>query len=152
ERMLDGIVDRLMRALLVDRAAVLLESPDAPHTFVPACVSGMPAPSASTFGFLKHAGAEPPIFFETEVQGLHYFIPCRAKDRVIAYLALGRTRNGDYLTREDIELLEAVSDYVGIALENALLYRSLEQKATEYQNLKDFSENIVESINVGVLV
>jgi two-component system NtrC family sensor kinase len=45
-----------------------------------------------------------------------------------------------------------VSDYVGIALENARLYRSLEQKATEYQSLKDFSENIIESINVGVVV
>src|SRR5206468_6860495 len=70
----------------------------------------------------------------------------------IAYIGLGRTRNGDYLTSEDLELLETVSDYVGIALENARLYRSLEQKASEYQSLKDFSENIIESINVGVLV
>ena len=45
-----------------------------------------------------------------------------------------------------------MSDYVGIALENARLYRSLEQKAAEYQSLKDFSENIIESINVGVVV
>ena len=45
-----------------------------------------------------------------------------------------------------------MSDYVGIALENARLYRSLEQKASEYQSLKDFSENIIESINVGVVV
>jgi len=35
---------------------------------------------------------------------------------------------------------------------DALLYKSLEQKAAEYHNLKDFSENIIESINVGVLV
>ena len=83
---------------------------------------------------------------------LNYFIPCRVKDRVIAYIALGRTQNGDYLTSEDLELLETVSDYVGIALENARLYRSLEQKAGEYQSLKDFSENIIESINVGVVV
>ena len=41
---------------------------------------------------------------------------------------------------------------VGIALENARLYRSLEQKASEYESLKDFSENIIESINVGVVV
>ena len=45
-----------------------------------------------------------------------------------------------------------MSDYIGIALENARLYRSLEQKASEYQSLKDFSENIIESINVGVVV
>src|SRR5207244_92155 len=68
------------------------------------------------------------------------------------YVGLGRTENGDYLTSEDIELLETISDYIGIALENARLYRSLEQKATEYQSLKDFSENIIESIKVGVVV
>jgi hypothetical protein len=63
------------------------------------------------------------------VHDLNYFIPCRAKDRVIAYIALGRTQNGDYLTSEDLELLETVSDYVGIALENARLYQSVQQKA-----------------------
>src|SRR5262249_211359 len=83
---------------------------------------------------------------------LTYFIPCRIKDRMNAYIGLGRTQNGDYLTSEDLELLETVSDYIGIALENARLYRSLEQKASEYQSLKDFSENIIESINVGVVV
>ena len=31
------------------------------------------------------------------------------------------------------------------------MYASLEQKAVEYERLKDFNENIVESINVGVL-
>jgi len=77
---------------------------------------------------------------------------CRVKDRVFAYIGLGRTQKGDYLTSEDLELLETLADYIGIALENALLYKSLEQKAAEYHNLKDFSENIIESINVGVLV
>ena len=38
-----------------------------------------------------------------------------------------------------------------MALDNAQLYTSLEQKALEIARLKDFSENIVESLNVGVL-
>src|ERR1019366_5214664 len=38
-----------------------------------------------------------------------------------------------------------------IALDNAQLYSSLEQKAVQIERLKDFSENIVESLNVGVL-
>jgi cation:H+ antiporter len=70
---------------------------------------------------------------------------------VIAYIGLGQTQKGDYLNSEDLELLEAMSDYVGIALENARLYKSLEQRAAEYHDLKDFNENIIESINVGVL-
>jgi PAS domain S-box-containing protein len=40
---------------------------------------------------------------------------------------------------------------VAVALDNAQLYTSLEQKASEIVRLKDFSENIVESLNVGVL-
>src|SRR5262249_5163481 len=102
--------------------------------------------------FLSAKSSRPYIFFENEVHELNYFIPCHVKDRVIAYIGLGRTENGDYLTSEDIELLETVSDYIGIALENARLYRSLEHRATEYQTLKDFNENIIESINVGVVV
>ncbi len=50
-----------------------------------------------------------------------------------------------------MELLQTLSNYVGIATENANLYRSLKQKVDEYERLKEFSENIVESINVGIL-
>src|SRR6202165_942957 len=40
---------------------------------------------------------------------------------------------------------------VGQAIENATLYRSLQLKVEEYERLKEFSENIVESIHVGIL-
>ena len=152
ENMLDRIVDRLGRALFVNRAAIFLEDPADPSRFVPARVTGLTIPDNADFSFLKSFTDRPYIFFEADLYDLNYFIPCRVKDRVIAYIGLGRTQNGDYLTSEDLDLLETVSDYVGIALENARLYRSLEQKATEYQSLKDFSENIIESINVGVMV
>jgi PAS domain S-box-containing protein len=48
-------------------------------------------------------------------------------------------------------LLQTLANYVGIAIENAGLYRSLKAKIGEYERLKEFSENIVESINVGIL-
>ena len=51
----------------------------------------------------------------------------------------------------DVELLLTLAGYVGIAIENAALYRSLQRKVEEYERLKEFSENIVESINVGIL-
>src|SRR5439155_342939 len=44
-----------------------------------------------------------------------------------------------------------VAGYLAIAIQNGRLYASLEQKAAQYERLKDFNENIVESINVGVL-
>jgi two-component system NtrC family sensor kinase len=37
-----------------------------------------------------------------------------------------------------------------IAIQNAQLYRRLEQKIFDFERLRDFNENIVESINIGV--
>ena len=59
--------------------------------------------------------------------------------------------DGDFLSSEDVELLFTIAGYLAIALDNAQLYNSLEQKAAQIERLKDFSENIVESLNVGVL-
>jgi len=82
---------------------------------------------------------------------LTYYLPCSARGRTIAYLGVSRTDTGDFLSSEDVELLVTLSGYVGIAVDNALLYRSLARKADEYERLKEYSENIVESINVGVV-
>ena len=82
---------------------------------------------------------------------LTYYFPCVARGRVIAYMGVSRTESGDFLPSEDVELLTTLSGYVGIAFENVTLYQSLARKAGEYERLKEFSENIVESINVGIL-
>jgi PAS domain S-box-containing protein len=152
ENMLGLIVDRLSRALSVDRTAVFLEDSQNRDSFKPAFISGLAIPPDADLSFLKGWTDRPYLFFNDDIFGLNYFIPCRVKDRVIAYIGLGQTQKGDFLTSEDLELLETMGDYIGIALENALLYKSLEQKAAEYHDLKDFSENIIESINVGVVV
>ncbi|HUB52972.1 MAG TPA: ATP-binding protein, partial [Terracidiphilus sp.] len=71
--------------------------------------------------------------------------------RTIAVIGLGRTLGGDFLSSEDVELLESLASYIGIALQNASLYARLEEKMVEFERLKEFNENIVESINVGIL-
>ncbi|HEV8130421.1 MAG TPA: ATP-binding protein [Acidobacteriota bacterium] len=83
--------------------------------------------------------------------GLSYVEPLRARDRVIAILVLGKRCNGDWLSSEDFDLLQAISGYLAIAIENASLYQSVETKAQELEQLKVFSESIIESIQVGVL-
>jgi PAS domain S-box-containing protein len=86
---------------------------------------------------------------------LNYYLPCRVQDgdaqRTIAVIGLGRTIGGDFLSSEDVELLESLASYIGIALQNASLYARLEEKIGEFERLKEFNENIVESINVGIL-
>ena len=87
---------------------------------------------------------------------LNYYVPCRAASHdgagrnTIAVLGLGRTGDGDFLSSEDMELLESLAGYIGIAIQNAQLYRRLQQKIFDFERLRDFNENIVESINIGV--
>jgi signal transduction histidine kinase len=82
---------------------------------------------------------------------LTYYLPCTVRGRTIAYIGLSRTTDGEYLSSVDVELMLTLAGYVAIAIENATLYRSLQRKVEEYERLKEFSENIVESINVGIL-
>jgi len=80
-----------------------------------------------------------------------YYLPCKVHGRTIAYIGASRTVDGEYLSSVDVELLLTQTGYIAIAIENASLYRSLQRKVDEYERLKEFSENIVESINVGIL-
>ena len=132
-------------------------------------------------GFLDFDGprSQSHIFFENTQQTLHlgenqqttaalldlnYYLPCRVQDgtqagtaglsnltRTIAVIGLGRTTGGDFLSSEDVELLESLASYIGIALQSASLYSRLEAQVSEFERLKEFNENIVESINVGIL-
>jgi two-component system, NtrC family, sensor kinase len=84
--------------------------------------------------------------------GFHHFLALKVEGKIIGCLAMGRKRDGDYLTGDDWELLTTVSPSVALALENAYLYSRESVRALEMQRLKDYSENIIESLTVGVAV
>jgi two-component system, NtrC family, sensor kinase len=168
DKMLASVVDRLSRTLLVDRMAIFLANSDSSR-FELAKSFGLAHVTGLDLSFLAKTRVEDAaghIFFENTHQvpretpaaqeaiarlDLNYYIPCHAQQKTIAFLGLGKTMEGDFLSSEDVELLETLAGYIGIAIQNGRLYASLEQKVTEYERLKDFNENIVESINVGVL-
>ncbi len=168
DKMLLSVVDRLARTLLVDRIAIFLASPDMSR-FEVAKSFGLGQVTGFDLSFLVKPRLEDAaghIFFENTHQlpreapaaqeairrmDLNYYIPCHVQQKTIAFLGLGKTMQGDFLSSEDVELLETLAGYIGIAIQNGRLYASLEQKVAEYERLKDFNENIVESINVGVL-
>jgi two-component system NtrC family sensor kinase len=170
EPMLGSVLDRISQTLLVDRLAVFLEDPSTRERFALARSMGIHTEGELDLSFLETSGRpgleRGCLFFETgrvaadetesvrrtlEQLDLNYFIPCRFRERTVAVLGLGKTVDGDYLSSEDLELLSTIAGYLAIAIENAGLYHSLEQKALQVERLKDFSENIVESLRIGVV-
>src|SRR5205807_116373 len=167
--MLGSVMDRLSQTLLVDRLAIFVDDPEQPGSMRLARSMGVRLSGSMDLSFLDPARPEfvrGALFFESpraardvtdsvrrslEQLDLNYFIPCRIREHTVAILGLGKTVDGDFLSSDDVELVETIAGYVAVALDNAQLYSSLEQKALEIARLKDFSENIVESLNIGVL-
>ena len=167
DSLLDRVMERLAVTLDVERLAVFLAS--GPEGLRLVKSRGLDYSGTLDLSFLDpqrdelHKGY---LFFDSvkrpwgvpsaaqatiEQLDLHYYLSFRLKERTLGYLGLGKTRKGDFLSSEDVDLLQTLGGYISIALENAGLYESLEHRALQYQTLKDFNENIIESINVGVL-
>ena len=167
--MLGSVMDRISQTLLVDRLAIFVDDSDQPGKMRIARSMGVRLSASVDLSFLDPARPEfarGALFFESpraakdvsdsvrltlEQWDLNYFVPCRIREHTVAVLGLGKTVDGDFLSSDDVELVETIAGYLAVALDNAQLYSSLEQKALEIARLKDFSENIVESLNIGVL-
>ncbi|WP_419806837.1 ATP-binding protein [Terriglobus sp.] len=143
----------------------------ASHGFSPDALADLPQhTSAASFLQFDPLNMQGHVFFENPAQlphlsendqrasqqlDLNYYLPCRVAEadrpaRTIAVIGLGRTREGDFLSSEDMELLESLAGYISIAIQNAQLFASLELQRAEFERLKEFNENIVESIKVGI--
>ncbi|HOQ46127.1 MAG TPA: ATP-binding protein [Bryobacteraceae bacterium] len=176
DAMLQAVSDRLIRTLSIQRLAFFLSDESETRfelkrafgsDLKPAHLGEVPL----DLSFLTSDGSKQYFFFERTRHLLDvvtenwppsvrqtiaeldftYYMPCTVRGRTIAWIGVSRNDKGDFLTSDDIELLITVCGYIGIAVENARLYSSLERRMEAYERLKEYSENIVESINVGIL-
>jgi two-component system NtrC family sensor kinase len=171
-RLSERLVHRVMETLVVDRMALLLAPVTAGRegeflTIAHVGFGGPPPalPRSSEVGARLIAGhtlrLDDPLAqrrvdgrevdFWREA-GVHYFVPCVSKDGTIAVMALGRKASSEPLSSEDMALLAAVAAQAATALENGRLYRQLRVKADELERMREFSENILESLNDGLAV
>jgi two-component system NtrC family sensor kinase len=171
-RLSERLVHRVMETLVVDRMALLLAPVSAGRdgeftTIAHIGFGGQPPALArsSEVGARLIAGhtltLDDPLAHRRvdghEVEfwreaGIHYFVPCVSKEGTIAVMALGRKASSEPLSSEDMALLAAVAAQAATALENGRLYRQLRVKADELERMREFSENILESLNDGLAV
>ena len=169
-RLSERLVSRVVETLVVERMALMLADEVAPH-FGSVRASGFGDSCPPALSKRAEIGArldeghivalDDPIaasrFAVEEVEfwrdaGLYYFVPCVSKEGTIAVLALGRKDTGEPLNSEDTGLLAAVAGQIATALENARLYRQLHLKAHELDRMRAFNENILQSLDDGLLV
>lgn len=167
DHLLDRVASHLSEVLSVDRLAVFTATESGGFSLTKSRGLDISGPLDLSFldpqrpelqkGYLFFESVRRPFGLPESVQetierlDLHYYIPFKVKARTLGYLGLGKTREGDFLSSEDVDLLRTVASTVTIGLENARLYESLEERAVQYQTLREFSENVIESISVGVL-
>jgi hypothetical protein len=171
-RLSERLVHRVMETLVVDRIALMLAPAAAGRdgdfvTIAHAGFAGEPPslPRSSEVATRLIAGhtltLDDPLaqrrVTPREVElwrelGIHYFVPCVSKEGTIAVMALGRKASTEPLSSEDMALLAAVAAQAATALENGRLYRQLRTKADELERMREFSENILESLNDGLAV
>ena len=80
------------------------------------------------------------------------FLPLKTQDNLIGLIAFGPKMDDTYLSAEDWDIMFNIASPLTLSVENASLYSELEAQFTEINLLKEFNENIIENINVGIVV
>src|SRR5262249_45387936 len=130
--MLGSVMDRISQTLLVDRLAIFVENSEQPGRMRIARSMGVRLSESLDLSFLDPGRPEftrGALFFESpraakdvsdslrrslEQLDLNYFVPCRIREHTVAVLGLGKTVDGDFLSSEDVELVETIAGYVAV--------------------------------------
>jgi two-component system NtrC family sensor kinase len=169
EKLSYSLLDLIANALSLKNLALLLPAEDESRTFHIVSSKGEPAPlppqivfDPSIFQSLKENDyisfyslserREIPWPQNSAALAFFHYLPLKVEEKLIGCLAMGKKVDNSFLNSEDWELLTTISSPAALALENAALYNQASVKAMELERLKDYSENIIESLTVGVAV
>ncbi|MEA2005347.1 MAG: ATP-binding protein [Acidobacteriota bacterium] len=170
QKLSQSLLELIANALELEHIALLLTSDHEPSTFYVLKSRGkMPPPGTRIpiqYPLFQHLKDAESVSYYTltekrELQrefqklssfGFFHFMPLRVEDKFIGCLGMGKKADNTFLKSEDWELLRTISSSVALALENAYLYNQAHSRAMELERLKDYSENIIESLTVGVAV
>ena len=168
-RLSQRLVSRIVETLVLDRMALMLADErlgdfrtigdfgfirpvprlTRASTLVPRLDSGHTVALDDPIAAARFAAEEVEFWRD---QGIYYFVPCIFEGAAIAVLALGRKDSDEPFNSEDLGLLTAVAGQVATAIENGRLYRQLHLKAEEIGRMREFNENILESLDDGLVV
>ncbi len=86
--------------------------------------------------------------------GYMQFLPLKRDNTLIGLVALGHKGKNEqaFLSLEDWDLLSNIASSLTLSVENASLYSALQSQLNEINLLKEFNENIIHNINLGIVV
>jgi PAS domain S-box-containing protein len=165
-----SLIDLISNAISVNKLALLLPQKE-PSSFKIYSGTGKRVPSQHSFSFSKHFVESlqrkefitfysyqdmekefPEDYKNLYFLGFFHYLPFKVDGKIVGCLGMGKKKNNSFLTSEDWDLLKTISTPAALALENAYLYNQAEVRSKELERLKDYSQNIIESLTVGVLV
>ncbi len=170
EKLSQSLLELITNALSLKNLALLLPEREGSPVFAPVSAKGESQDISRTVAFdpefVNHLRGREYIVFDSQADrrgpskvgeelvalGFVHFLPLKVEDKLIGCLGMGRKVDNTLLNREDWDLLTTISSPVALAIENASLYQQASVRAVELERLKDYSENIIESLTVGVAV
>ena len=168
ERLAMRLTDRVIRTLEVDGMAVLLVDPEAgvrsvhrqghmadlpPLTMGDVVLQRLEAGQVVRPDDPSLAGSiEAHTLVAWRQAGVSVIVPCRAGRVLVGLLVIGWRSAHEAVTSDDVRLLMAVASQIAVAMQNGRLFGQLQRKALELDRLRAFNEDILESLEHGLIV
>lgn len=135
-----------------DRLTPVREEPEAPELQLADVDASLWRESHRALARAPLADASDSGYPRLAVLGYHYVFPLQVRDRTVGLLYVGRRAGGAPLSTDDLTLIRQLLNQAALAIENAQLLEQRQRQLTRVSELKQFSEEIIESSPAGIAV